>query len=420
MIPLSLPDIGEEEVEAVRRALLSGWLTSGPRVEEFEGALRALTGARHAVACNSGTSALFLAVRAEGIRGEVVLPSFTFVATANAVRTAGATPAFADVDPEDGMLTPATIEAALTPRTEAVLVVHYAGQVADMDPIAELCRRRGLRLLEDSAETLGGTYRGRPPGSWGTAAFSFFPTKAITTGEGGMVTTADAGVAGRARALLAHGIEKDLHERARSARPWERSAVVPGFNLRMPDAAAALGTVQLRRLGARNARRRAIAARYAAGLADLPLDLPVERPGRVHVYQMHCPRVREGVDRDALVEGLRRRGVGASVHWDPAIHEMPAYRDLGFTDADLPVTARTVDRVLSLPMYPGLADDQVDAVIAALREELRAPAGPRRRSTRGGGSGPRSRRPPRSGGGRKRTPPRGLPSGSPSRGPRPR
>ena len=378
MIPLSLPDIGEEEIVAVREALLSGWLTSGPRTAEFEAAVRALTGAKHAVACNSGTSAIFLAILAEGIRGGVVLPSFTFVASANAVRTAGARPVFADVDPEDGMLTPASIEAALVPGTEAVLVVHYAGQIADMDPIADLCRRKGLRLIEDSAETLGGTYRGRHPGSWGTACFSFFPTKNVTTGEGGMVTTADAAVAARVRALLAHGIEKDLHEREKSARPWERSAVVPGYNLRMPDAAAAIGIVQMRKLARMNDRRRAIAARYAAGLAGLPLDLPVERPGRVHVYQMYCPRVREGVDRDALVEELRRRGVGASVHWEPAVHEMPAYRDLGVADGDLPATARTVGRVFSLPMFPGLADEQVDRVIEALREVLRG-----RSSTRG-------------------------------------
>jgi perosamine synthetase len=253
-------------------------------------------------------------------------------------------------------------------------VVHYAGQIADMDPIADLCRRKGLRLIEDSAETLGGTYRGRHPGSWGTACFSFFPTKNVTTGEGGMVTTADAAVAARVRALLAHGIEKDLHEREKSARPWERSAVVPGYNLRMPDAAAAIGIVQMRKLARMNDRRRAIAARYAAGLAGLPLDLPVERPGRVHVYQMYCPRVREGVDRDAVVEELRRRGVGASVHWEPAVHEMPAYRDLGVADGDLPVTARTVGRVFSLPMFPGLADEQVDRVIEALRETLRTQA----------------------------------------------
>jgi perosamine synthetase len=370
MIPLSLPDIGEEELAAVREVLLSGWLTSGPRTEAFENAVLALTGARHAIACNSGTSAIFLALLAEGIRGEVVLPSFTFVATANAVRTAGAVPAFADVDPNDGMVTAASIEAALTPRTEAVIVVHYSGQIADMDPIADLCSRKGLRLLEDSAETLGGTYRGKHPGSWGTACFSFFPTKNITTGEGGMVTTGDPAVAARVRSLLAHGIQKDLHQRSRSARPWERSATVAGYNLRMPDAAAALGTVQLGKLSRMNARRRALAARYAAGLAGLPLVLPLELPGRVHVYQMYCPRVLDGMDRTAVVEELRRRGVGASVHWDPAVHEMPAYADLGFTDEDLPVTARTVDRVFSLPMYPGLSDADADAVVNALRQVL--------------------------------------------------
>jgi len=370
MIPLSLPDIGDEELAAVRETLLSGWLTAGPRVEEFEAAVRALTGAPHAVACNSGTSAIFLAILAEGIRGEVVLPSFTFVATANAVRTAGAVPAFADVDESDGMISAAAIAAALTPRTEAVLVVHYAGQIADMDPIAELCRRKGLRILEDSAETLGGTYRDKHPGSWGTACFSFFPTKNVTTGEGGMVTTRDPAVAARVRALLAHGIEKDLHERQRAARPWERSAVTSGYNLRMPDAAAALGIVQMRKLGRMNDRRRSIAARYRAGLAGLPLDLPIERPDRVHAYQMYCPRVRAGGDRDALVDGLRRRGVGASVHWDPAVHEMPAHRDLGYTDADLPVTADLTSRVFSLPMFPGLRDPQADEVIIALRAEL--------------------------------------------------
>jgi perosamine synthetase len=372
MIPLSLPDIGDDEVAAVRETLLSGWLTSGPRNEEFERDFCAHTGAKHAVSCNSGTSALFLALLAEGIRGEVVVPGFTFVASVNAVATAGATPRFADVDEGDGMLSPATIEAALTPRTEAVMVVHYAGQVADMDPIAALCAKRGLRLLEDSAETLGGTYRGRHPGAWGTAGFSFFPTKNLTTGEGGMVTTADPAVARRVRALLAHGIEKDLHEREKAARPWERSAAFPGYNLRMTNLAAALGVVQLRKLDRMNDRRRAIAARYAAGLAGLPLDLPVERPGRRHVYQMYCPRVRQGGDRTALVENLKGRGVGASIHWEPACHEMPAYAGLGVTDADLPVTASITDRVLSLPMYPGLTDGQVDEVVAACRAAIRA------------------------------------------------
>ncbi len=371
MIPLSLPDIGEDEVRAVRETLLSGWLTSGPKNAEFEAAFCRYTGAKHAVSCNSGTSALFLALKAEGIGGEVIVPSFTFVASVNAVATAGATPRFADVDERDGMLSPATIEAAITPRTEAVMVVHYSGQVADMDPIARLCRKRGLRLIEDSAETLGGTYRGKHPGRWGTACFSFFPTKNLTTGEGGMVTTDDAAVAGRVRALLAHGIEKDLHQRETADRPWERIAVAPGYNLRMTNLAAALGCVQLRKLDRMNDRRREIAARYAKGLRGLPLDLPRELPGRRHVHQMYCPRVREGIDRTALVRGLIRLGVGASIHWEPASHEMPAYAHLGATDADLPVTASITDRVFSLPMFPGLADGQVDAVIAAVRAAIR-------------------------------------------------
>jgi perosamine synthetase len=394
MIPLSVPDVGEDEVQAVRETLLSGWLTSGPKNAEFEAAFCRYTGAKHAVSCNSGTSALFLAIRAEGIAGEVIVPSFTFVASVNAVATAGATPRFADVDERDGMLSPATIEAALTPRTEAVMVIHYAGQMADMAPIAALCRKRGLRLIEDSAETLGGTYRGKHPGSFGTAGFSFFPTKNLTTGEGGMVTTADEGVARRARALLAHGIEKDLHQREKSDRPWERTAVVPGYNLRMTNMAAALGCVQLAKLDRMNDRRREIAARYAAGLRGLPLELPRELPGRKHVYQMYCPRVREGIDRTALVRELNRLGVGASIHWEPASHEMPAYAALGTTDADLPATASITDRVLSLPMYPGLADAQVDAVIEACRSATRTRgSGSRRSPTRRASAG--RRRPPR-------------------------
>ncbi len=402
MIPLSLPEVGEEELAAVREVLLSGWLTAGPRNEEFETAFRSTAGVAHAVSMNSCTSAIFLAILAEGIRGEVVVPSYTFVATANAVRTAGATPRFAEVDYDDGMLTPASIDAAVTPRTEAVVVVHYAGQVADMAPIAALCRRRGIRLVEDSAETLGGTYHGRHPGAWGPACFSFFPTKNITTGEGGMLTTNDAALARKVRALLAHGIEKDLHEREKAARPWVRSAVVPGFNFRMSNFAAAMGVVQLRKLEAMNGRRRALAARYGEGLRRLPLDLPVERMGRRHVYQMYCPKVRDGIDRDALVESLRKRGVGASVHWEPAVHEMPAYADLRTTDLDLPVTAKIVERVFSLPMYPGLTDDQADQVVAACRaavDEARTGvavgAGTRKAKTKARAK--RSRRAPRSG-----------------------
>jgi len=370
MIPLALPDIGEEEKAAFVAALSSGWLTTGPENEAFEEEFRVRTGVKHAVSCNSGTSALFLALLAEGIGGEVIVPSFTFAATANAVRTAGATPVFADIDYDDGMLTAASIAAAITPRTEAVLLVHYAGQVADMDPVAGLCREKGIRLLEDSAETLGGTYRGVHPGAWGTAGFSFFPTKAITTGEGGMVTTDDGAVARKARALLAHGIEKDLAEREKAARPWVRVSAYPGYNLRMTNMAAALGRVQLRRLDAMNDRRRALAAFYDREFAALPLDLPVERPGRRHVYQMYCPRAREGIDRDGVVEGLRAKGIGASVHWEPAVHEMPAFADCGTTDADLPVTARMVNRVFSLPLYPGLTDLQAERVVAALREVL--------------------------------------------------
>lgn len=369
-VPLCRPRIGPAESKAVLEVLESGWLAHGPKNHELEQQFRALTGAPFAIAMNSCTSALQLAIEARGIRGEVIVPSFTFVASANAVVTAGATPVLVDVDPITRCADPEAIAAAVGPRTEAVMVVHYGGQLADMEPIAKTCERHGLALVEDSAETIGSFYRGRPQGSWGDGCFSFFPTKNITTGEGGLLTTHDADVQRKARALIGHGIESTTLEREKAARPWLRAATFAGYNFRMSHLLATLGVEQMKRLEELNAGRRRVASRYLEELADLDgLELPVIADGRTHVWQMFTVVVREA-DRTELLRKLRSVGVGASVHFDPPVHLQPRYRDAKVGPGGLAHTEWLAEHIVTLPMDPGLDDADVDHVVAALRWAL--------------------------------------------------
>lgn len=369
-VPLCRPQIGEAEKRAVLQALESGWLAHGPKNRELEDQFRTLTGAEFAVAMNSCTSALHLAVEAQGIRGEVLVPSFTWVASANAVVTGGATPVLVDIDPVTRCVDPGALEAALGPATEAVMVVHYGGQMADMDPIARLCERHGLALIEDSAETIGACYRGRPQGSFGTGCFSFFPTKNVTTGEGGMLTTSDPALERRARALIGHGIESTTFERERAERPWLRAASHAGYNFRMSNVLAALGVEQMKRLEELNAGRRRVAARYREALADVErLELPVVAEGRSHVWQMFTLLLCD-VDRTAFLSRLRSLGVGASVHFDPPVHLQPRYRDAKVGPGGLARTEDVAARLVTLPMDPGLAEQDVDHVADAVRWAL--------------------------------------------------
>jgi perosamine synthetase len=369
-VPLCRPQIGPNETKAVLQVLESGWLAHGPKNHELEKQFQALTGAPFAVAMNSCTSALQLAVEARGIRGEVIVPSFTFVASANAVVTAGATPVLVDVDLATRCIDPPAIEAAIGPRTEAVMVVHYGGQMADMAPIASLCERRGLALIEDTAETIGATYRGRPQGAFGDGCFSFFPTKNITTGEGGLLTTHDAEVHRKARALIGHGIESTTLEREKAERPWLRAATHAGYNFRMSHLLATLGVEQMKRLDELNAGRQRVAARYLEELAGVEgLELPAVAEGRTHVWQMFTVLVREA-DRTELLRRLRSVGVGASVHFDPPVHRQPRYRDAKIGPGGLAGTDWLAEHIVTLPMDPGLGDADVDHVIAALRWAL--------------------------------------------------
>jgi len=375
-IPLCRPDLTEAEKEAVNEVLGSDWLTHGPKNVEFEERFAEYIGVRRAMSINSCSSALFLSLLASEVRGEVILPSFTFVATANAVVAAGARPVFADIDYDTLNMNPDDAAARITPRTEALLVVHFGGQACDMAAFQDLADRHGLALIEDSAETLGGEYHGRKTGSFGTGCFSFFPTKNMTTGEGGMVTTDDTDLADRIFALIGHGIRTTTHDRtaSREGLPWRRSADWPGFNFRMTNFQAAMGLVQLGRLDRMNAARQAHAEYLTRALSGRTgIEPPLVRPGRTHVWQMYTIKLSEGLDRDRFVLSLRERGVAASVHFDPPIHRQTWYAAQGYDRAELPVTERASGRIATLPMYPGLTREDLDYIVEAVDLALEAP-----------------------------------------------
>ncbi|MFN0058502.1 MAG: DegT/DnrJ/EryC1/StrS family aminotransferase [Planctomycetota bacterium] len=376
MIPLCVPAVGPDEERALAEVLASGWLTEGPKNQEFEQIFAKTVGVEHAVSLNSCTSALFLALKAHDIRGEVIIPSFTFVATANAVVTAGATPVFADIEPESCNLAVADIARRITPRTEAILPIHFGGQCCDMAGILELARRHHLVVIEDSAETLGGTFNDVHAGAFGTGCFSFFPTKNITTGEGGMLTTNDAGIAHTVRTLAAHGISRSTAERERQRRPWVRSAQFAGYNFRLSSLLAALGVVQMQKLASLNEARRRNADALSAQLQGIEgITLPKELPLRRHVYQMYTIQLAD-LPRDTFVERLRDRGVGASVHFTPPVHLQDFYRDpCGSEHLELPQTEAVAARIVTLPMYPQLTSAQIATIaetVATCAAELRA------------------------------------------------
>ena len=353
MIRIAQPSIGPEEQAAVQEVLASGGLAQGPRVAAFEEAFSALVDGRACVAVNSGTSALHLVLVASGIGpgDEVIVPSFTFAATANAVRLAGAEPVFADIDPATFCLDPAAAAAAVGPRTAAIMPVHLYGQPADMTAIGEVARRSGLLVVEDAAQAHLAADGDRPVGALGdAAAFSFYPTKNMTTGEGGMVVTSDHAVARMVRLLRNQGME----------RQYENEVV--GYNLRMTDIAAAIGIVQLRRLPGFTQQRQAHARTLDEALADHPgVQRPAVRPGAVHVYHQYTVR---SADRDRLQLQLDGAGVESRVYYPTPVHRLAPYAAL---KADLPETDRAAAEVLSLPVGPHLSDDEVAAVAGALR-----------------------------------------------------
>lgn len=365
-IPLCIPNIDEKELMAVAEVLKSGWLTAGPKNIEFEGEFAKYIGIKRAVTLNSCTSALQLALEILAIKGEIILPSFTFIASANAVVKAGAIPVFADIDYDTCNIDPQDIIRKITPRTEAIMPVHFAGQVCCMDKIMEIAQKHNLKVIEDSAETIGGTYKERKTGAFGIGCFSFFPTKNMTTGEGGMLTTNDDEIADRVKAIAGHGISKGTYKREKEHKPWFREASFPGYNYRMSNLLAAIGVEQLKKLDAMNNRRRENAAYLNKKLSFDEIVLPVEAENCKHVYQMYTIKLKD-VNREKFIMGLREEGIAASVHFTPPVHLQDYYaKTYKYQRGDLPVTERVADTIVTLPMYPQLTRKELDYMVTSI------------------------------------------------------
>jgi dTDP-4-amino-4,6-dideoxygalactose transaminase len=377
-VPFAPPALGNREIAEVVATLESGWLSTGPRVAAFEEAFAAYVGARHAIALNSGTAALHLSLLASdiGTGDEVVTTPLTFCATANAIVHTGARPVFADIDPITWNLDPAAAAAAVTPRTRALLPVHYAGRPADMAALRTVAARSGLRVVEDAAHCVEGTSAGMKVGSIGHfTCFSFYATKNVTTGEGGMVTTSDDRAAAYIRAASLHGLSKGAWTRYAPGGAPQYDVLMAGFKYNMMDIQAAIGLHQLARVRDMHARRQEIWARYDAELASLPLTRPAATaPGDVHARHLYTVLVDEqaaGLSRDGLQQALRGRGISTSVHFR-ALHLHPYYQDrFGVRRGMFPAAEAVSDTTLSLPLSAGMPERAVDRVIEALHDVLR-------------------------------------------------
>ena len=367
-IPLCVPDIDEEEIREVSEVLKSGWLVHGPKTKQFEEDFAKYIGAKKAISVNSCTSALQLVIQALGLKGEIIVPSFTFVASANAIVTAGCKPVFCDIDYYTCNIDVKKIEDKITDRTCAIMPVHYAGQSCDMDKIMEIAKKHNLIVIEDSAECIGGTYDGKKTGSFGIGCFSFFPTKNMTTGEGGMITLNDEKLAEKIKALSAHGILSSTFEREKKEKPWFRVASYAGYNYRMSDIQSVMGLVQMKKLEKMNDLRRNHAEYLNQGLRGIKgIILPLENEKSKHVYQMYTIKI-HGMDRNKIVMELRKRGIEANVHFDPPVHLQPYYIKLGYKEGDFPITEKVSKSIITLPMYPGLKKEQLDYMIKTIKE----------------------------------------------------
>jgi perosamine synthetase len=371
LLPYGGQVIEDDDVEAVARALRDDWITTGPRVGEFERRVAARVGARHAVAVTSGTAALHVAAFAAGIGegDEVIVPALTFAASGNAVLYMGGRPVFCDVRPDTLNLDPARAADAITPRTRAIMTVDFAGQPSDLDALAELARARGLVLIDDAAHALGAEYRGRPVGTQADlTTLSFHPVKAITTGEGGMVLTQDPERAARAARFRNHGISSEAAAR-HEAGQWYYEMVDLGFNYRLTDVQCALGLSQLAKLDRFLARRAAIAERYRRALADVPgLLIPAVAADVRHAWHifpvlLDAARVRAG--RAEIFAALRAEGIGVTVHYIP-VYRHPYYQRLGYAKTSCPVAESLFERLLTLPLSARLSDADAGDVIAAV------------------------------------------------------
>ncbi len=401
VIPYAQPWVDEQDLAAVAEVLRSEWLTTGPKVAEFEQAVADFVGVREAVAVSSGTAALHAAMFALGIDAgdEVIVPPLTFAATVNAVVFQGGIPVFADIDPDTLLLDPKEVEKKISPRTRAIIAVDYAGQPCDYPALSAIARRHGLALVADACHSLGARYGDQPVGSLADlTVFSFHPAKHITTGEGGMVATPHRELAMRMRRFRNHGISLDHRERT-ACGTWEYEMLDLGYNYRLSDLQCALGISQLRKLPQWLLRRQAIAAHYDEAFGHLPgISRPARHPGTCHVYHLYVILLRLEeltVDRRGIYTAMRREGLGVNVHYLP-VHLHPFYqRQFHTQPGDCPVAEWAYQRLLTLPLYPAMSDHDVERVITGVVSVIgtyhkpgrRIPGDPTRSPQRGVKSG---------------------------------
>lgn len=378
-IPFAIPDIGDEEIAEVVDSLRSGWITTGPKAKRFEEDFaRFIGGDVQTVAVNSATAGLHLALESIGIESgdEVITTVHTFTATAEVVRYLGAHPIFVDIDPNTFCIDPRRIEEAITERTKAIIPVHYGGMACDMDAILSIARRRGLRVVEDAAHALPTHHAGQLIGSLSSDAtvFSFYATKTITTGEGGMLVTRNPDIAARSRVMRLHGINRDAFDRYTSTKPaWHYEVIAPGFKYNMTDLAASMGIHQLKKAWQFQERRAQLAARYDSELSDLPIVAP-PRPANSDTHSWHLYAVQltsnAGLSRDDFIDKMFELGVGCSVHYIP-LHLHPYWRETyRLTPKEFPYSQRLYECAVSLPLYTKMTDEDQTRVIAAIRTIL--------------------------------------------------
>lgn len=377
-LPFSLPLIGEEEIDEVVAALRSGWLTSGPRTREFEQRFTSATQAPAALALNSCTAGLHLALRVLGIGpgDEVITTPLTFAASVNVIEHVGARPVLVDVEPDTLNLCPAAVDAAVTPRTRAIIAVHYAGHPVELEALRAIAEQHDLHLIEDAAHAVGAAYRGQPIGSGrNLTAFSFYATKNLTTGEGGMLT-GPAELLDEARVISLHGMSREAWTRYAAGGKWAYDIVAPGYKYNMTDLQAALGLQQLSRFPAMQARRSAIVAAYNDAFASCPaFEVPHCRDAVTHAWHLYVLRLRTDhltIGRNQFIEELTARNIGTSVHFIP-IHNHSYYRNkYDLRAEDLPVAQAAFERMLSLPLSPSMSDQDVADVIEAVGDILQS------------------------------------------------
>lgn len=377
-IPFALPDISCDEIEEVTDTLRSGWLTTGKKTALFEKNFAQYIGAKHALAVNSGTAGLHLALEAVGVGpgDEVIVPDYTFTASAEIIRYLGADPVFADIDPKTLNMDPVEIRKALTPRTKAIIPVHFGGQACDMTEIMEIAKKHGLKIVEDAAHAIPCTHMGKMIGTIGDATvYSFYVTKPIATGEGGMVVTDSDEIAARIKVMRLHGINRDIWDRYTTNKPnWHYEVVAPGFKYNMPDITAAIGIHQLKKVDNFQQKRKKIATIYNQAFEGLPVELPyVAVQEDIHSWHLYVIRMNrdlpEGV-RDRFMEKMAEKGVGTSVHFIP-LHLHPYWKDrYCLQEKDFPNSASAFQRVVSLPIYTKMTDDEVDYVASTVKEVI--------------------------------------------------